>query len=239
MHRDLSPDNIILPGGKVERAKIIDFGIARSATIGGETLIGGNFAGKYNYVSPEQLGLFGGDVKERSDIYSLGLVLAAAMRGRPIDMGGSQMEVVEKRRTVPDLSDIDGAFRPMIEAMLQPDPADRPASMADIARMTRDELTRASYAAAIRSRPKASCSARDGNDLLSVEARPFSIRPEVRPTSCPTFRRRICRRHARWRRRPPRQRPPKAHHEVEASRLPRLLQRWSWRSARAHISAAF
>ena len=103
VHRDLSPDNIILPGGKVELAKIIDFGIARSATIGGETLIGGGFAGKYNYVSPEQLGLFGGDVKEASDIYSLGLVLAAAMRGGPLEMAGSQLEVVEKRRTVPDL----------------------------------------------------------------------------------------------------------------------------------------
>ena len=138
MHRDLSPDNIILPGGKVERAKIIDFGIARSATIGGETLIGGSFAGKYNYVSPEQLGLYGGDVRERSDIYSLGLVLAAAMRGSPIDMGGSQMEVVEKRRVVPDLSTIHDDFRPIIEAMLQPNPADRPESMAEIARMTRD-----------------------------------------------------------------------------------------------------
>ena len=139
VHRDLSPDNIILPGGKVERAKIIDFGIARSATIGGETLIGGGFAGKYNYVSPEQLGLFGGDVKEASDIYSLGLVLAAAMRGEPLEMAGSQLEVVEKRRTVPDLSGIDPEFRPMIEAMLQPDPANRPASMAEIAAMTRDD----------------------------------------------------------------------------------------------------
>ena len=82
VHRDLSPDNIILPGGKVERAKIIDFGIARSATVGGETLIGGKFAGKYNYVSPEQLGLYGGEVSERSDIYSLGLVLAAVLRGQ-------------------------------------------------------------------------------------------------------------------------------------------------------------
>jgi serine/threonine protein kinase len=52
VHRDLSPDNIILPGGNVDRAKIIDFGIARSANVGGETLIGGRFAGKYNYVSP-------------------------------------------------------------------------------------------------------------------------------------------------------------------------------------------
>ncbi|UVK38465.1 protein kinase [Mesorhizobium sp. AR10] len=139
IHRDLSPDNIILPGGKVERAKIIDFGIARSATVGGETLIGGKFAGKYNYVSPEQLGLYGGDVSEQSDIYSLGLVLAAALRGKPIDMGGSQFEIVEKRRTVPDLSDIDADFRDIVEAMLQPDPRDRPISMADIARMTRDD----------------------------------------------------------------------------------------------------
>lgn len=133
VHRDLSPDNIILPGGKVERAKIIDFGIARSAAGGGETLIGGKFAGKYNYVSPEQLGLFGGEVSERSDIYSLGLVLAAALRGKALDMSGSQLEILEKRRSVPDLSDIDEGFRPTIEAMLQPDPFDRPASMADIA----------------------------------------------------------------------------------------------------------
>jgi serine/threonine-protein kinase len=138
VHRDLSPDNIILPGGRVERAKIIDFGIARSAT-GGETLIGGRFAGKYNYVSPEQLGLYGGEVSEQSDIYSLGLVLAAALRGKPLDMSGSQYEVIEKRRTVPDLSDIDPDFRELIAAMLQPDPRDRPASMAEIARATRGE----------------------------------------------------------------------------------------------------
>jgi len=139
IHRDLSPDNIILPGGRVERAKIIDFGIARSATVGGETLIGGKFAGKYNYVSPEQLGLYGGEVTEQSDIYSLGLVLAAALRGKPLDMSGSQYEVIEKRRTVPDLSDIDPDFQELIDAMLQPDPRDRPASMAEIARATRGE----------------------------------------------------------------------------------------------------
>jgi serine/threonine protein kinase len=151
VHRDLSPDNIILPGGRVERAKIIDFGIARSATVGGETLIGGKFAGKYNYVSPEQLGLYGGEVSERSDIYSLGLVLAAVLRGKPLEMSGSQFEIVEKRRTIPDLSDIDDDFRPIIEAMLQPDPPDRPTST-EIARMTRaDVLTDIDGTAAPRS----------------------------------------------------------------------------------------
>ena len=134
IHRDLSPDNIILPGANVSRAKIIDFGIARSAGIGGETILGGLFAGKYNFVSPEQLGLFGGEVGEASDIYSLGLVIAAALRGKPFDMGGSQVEVIEKRRKVPDLSDIDPDLRPIVEAMLEPDPVDRPSGMAEIAR---------------------------------------------------------------------------------------------------------
>ncbi len=132
IHRDLSPDNIVLPGGNVEKTKIIDFGIARSATVGGGTLLGGSFAGKYSFVSPEQLGLYGGEVTERSDIYSLGLVLAGALRGKQLDMGGSPVEVIEKRRAVPRLDDIDPELRPMIESMLQPDPRDRPQSAAEI-----------------------------------------------------------------------------------------------------------
>lgn len=132
IHRDLSPDNIVLPGGNVQKTKIIDFGIARSADVGGGTLLGGSFAGKYSFVSPEQLGLFQGEVTERSDIYSLGLVLAAALRGKQLDMGGSPVEVIEKRRTVPDLGDIDPDLLPVLEAMLQPDPNDRPQSAAEI-----------------------------------------------------------------------------------------------------------
>jgi serine/threonine-protein kinase len=132
IHRDISPDNVILPEGRVERAKIIDFGIARSALTGSATILGGSFAGKYNFVSPEQLGLFGGEITPKSDIYSLGLVLAAALRGRPIDMRGSQVEVIEKRRAVPSLDGIDPKLEPLLRAMLQPDPADRPASMAEV-----------------------------------------------------------------------------------------------------------
>ena len=81
IHRDVSPDNIIVPGGDVARAKIIDFGIARSTELNEGTVIGSGFAGKHNYVSPEQLGLFGGNVTAKSDIYSLGLVLVQALTG--------------------------------------------------------------------------------------------------------------------------------------------------------------
>jgi serine/threonine-protein kinase len=134
IHRDVSPDNIIIPGGDMARAKIIDFGIARSTRLGDDgTVIGSGFAGKYLYVSPEQLGLFGGEVTPKSDIYSLGLVLAEALRDNPIDMGGNLVEVVEKRRQVPDLGPIDGRLRPLIEHMLQPNPDDRPESMAEVA----------------------------------------------------------------------------------------------------------
>ena len=133
IHRDVSPDNIMIPGGDVARAKIIDFGIARSTQLTEHTIIGGGFAGKYNYVSPEQLGLFGGDVRARSDIYSLGLVLVEALTGQPIDMGGSQAAILDKRRKVPDLGAVDLRIRPLLEKMLQPDPAARPESMAHVA----------------------------------------------------------------------------------------------------------
>jgi serine/threonine-protein kinase len=134
VHRDVSPDNIIIPAGDMARAKIIDFGIARSTRLEDEgTVIGSGFAGKYNYVSPEQLGLFGGHITPKSDIYSLGLVLAEALRNGPIDMGGNHVDVIEKRRVVPDLSGIDERLRPLIEHMLQPNPDDRPASMAEVA----------------------------------------------------------------------------------------------------------
>lgn len=131
-HRDVSPDNIILPGGQVTRAKIIDFGIAKSK-LAEKTVIGSGFAGKYNYVSPEQLGLYGAEVTGKSDIYSLGLVLAEALGGRPLDMGGTQMQILEKRRHVPDLTSIDKRIRPLLARMLAPDPNDRPADMAEVA----------------------------------------------------------------------------------------------------------
>ena len=133
VHRDISSDNLIMPDGDVRSAKVIDFGIARAKRAGEETIIGGGFAGKLNYASPEQLGLAGAEVTPKSDIYSFGLVLAEALLGRPIDMAGSQAEMIDKRRTVPNLSQIEPTLRPLLQAMLQPLPENRPRSMAEVA----------------------------------------------------------------------------------------------------------
>ncbi|MDR3494058.1 MAG: protein kinase [Ancalomicrobiaceae bacterium] len=137
IHRDISPDNILVPNDDVGLAKIIDFGIARQLQSSEHTIIGqGGFAGKYNYVSPEQLGMFG-EVAAASDIYSLGLVLAEASAGRAINMRGNQAEVVEKRKVAPDLRHIDGRLQPVIAAMLQPDPRHRPRSMTEVVSLLR------------------------------------------------------------------------------------------------------
>lgn len=133
IHRDISTDNIILSNNDVSKPKVIDFGIARSIGTSDSTLISSGFAGKYSFVSPEQLGLYGGQVRETSDIYSLGLVFAAALRGRALDMAGSHADVVMKRQTVPDLSMINPGVKPLIERMLQPNPVLRPQSMAEVA----------------------------------------------------------------------------------------------------------
>ena len=106
VHRDLSPDNVILREGGVDTAKIIDFGIAKETRAGGGTLIGGQFAGKPGYVAPEQLGLYEGHVTGQADIYSLGLLAAAAARGSPLDMGDNPADAVRARLSVPDLSDL-------------------------------------------------------------------------------------------------------------------------------------
>lgn len=132
IHRDISPDNVIVPESDVVQAKIIDFGIARQTRAGDGTVVGDGFAGKHNYVSPEQVGLYGGDVTGASDIYSLGLVLVEAVTGQAIDMRGSLAEVIEKRRKVPDLSGVDRRLRPLLERMLEPDPRDRPRSMTEV-----------------------------------------------------------------------------------------------------------
>ena len=131
VHRDVSPENILLPEGSIDRAKLIDFGIAKSTASGSLTVIGSDFAGKYSYVSPEQVGLFGGRVDLRSDIYSLGLVLAAAALGfgRKLDMGNSAPTMIAARQRVPDLSEVPAPLRAVIAPLLEPRPDDRPSSM--------------------------------------------------------------------------------------------------------------
>jgi serine/threonine protein kinase len=129
VHRDLSPDNVVLPGGSFASAKLIDFGIAKEVERTETTILDG-FKGKVLYASPEQIGYFDGEVDRRSDYFSLALVLACAALGRPLAMGGSLIQAVEARRQTPPLPrEMPDSVRRMIEPLLAVDPSHRPDSL--------------------------------------------------------------------------------------------------------------
>lgn len=135
IHRDMSPDNVLLPGGDVHQAKIIDFGIAKDLDASSATIVGDGFAGKLNYVAPEQLGDYGREVGPWTDVYSLALVILAVASGKNVNMSGSLVDAIDKRRKGPDLASIPANIKPTIEAMLRPDPKERLRSMEDVVAM--------------------------------------------------------------------------------------------------------
>ena len=131
VHRDISPKTIIVPEGEVDRAKLIDFAIGQTPAQGEATVIGSSIVARQPFAAPEQLGLFGGQVDARTDIYRLGLVLAAAALGfgKTLDMGANPAAALAARQKAPDLSALPAALRPVIAPMLSPKPEDRPGSM--------------------------------------------------------------------------------------------------------------
>jgi serine/threonine protein kinase len=132
IHRDLSLDNILLPGGSLENAKIIDFGIAKDLDPSTGTVVGAGFAGKLGFAAPEQFGAFDPQIGPWTDVYSLGLVALAVAKGRPHPMGATLFEALEARRSPVDLSGVNRPLADVLEGMLASNPAERLRAMSAV-----------------------------------------------------------------------------------------------------------
>ncbi len=129
IHRDLSPDNILLERGRLERARIVDFGIAKNMNPAEGLVTIEGFTGKIGFAAPEQLGDFGGSVGPWTDVYGLGLMILSLSLGRKFNFGNSIEEAIERRRAPIDLTLVQPELRPLLQAMLVADPAARLRSM--------------------------------------------------------------------------------------------------------------
>ena len=136
IHRDLSPDNVIVSTSG--SAKLIDFGAARATT---RTPLPSVFVGKYRYAAPERVRRTSED--RRSDLYSAGVILYECLTGgRPYD-GPDQViiqavgagRLYDPRDRLPSLP---AAVAEVVMRAMAADPADRFAT----ARQMRDALTR-------------------------------------------------------------------------------------------------
>jgi len=128
VHRDVKPQNVLLNGDG--RAKVTDFGIARSLDVERGVTQTGTVLGTSNYIAPEQAS--GQPVDERSDVYSLGVVLFELLTGQLPFVGENFVavalrhinerapSVLERRPDAPP------ALAALVDAMLGKDHRDRP-----------------------------------------------------------------------------------------------------------------
>jgi len=131
LHRDLKPHNIMIDGEG--RVRITDFGLAGFAEdfTGKEVL-----AGTPAYMAPEQLA--GRSVSVKSDIFSLGLVLAELFTGKRVFDGANKDQILRSRSSAPtSLSTLTEGVDPAVERVilrcLESDPASRPSSALAVA----------------------------------------------------------------------------------------------------------
>lgn len=136
VHRDIKPGNILIT--TEGRIKITDFGIARLPDRD-SFLMPDRTVGTVHYISPEQAG--GGSVDERSDLYSLGIVLYEMLTGRrpfeaknPADVAMMQISTRPQPLSYRNPA-VPSALKKIVLCALEKDPSARFDSAAEMLRM--------------------------------------------------------------------------------------------------------
>ena len=127
VHRDVKPQNVLLSEG---RAKVTDFGIARSLDVEHGVTQTGTVLGTSNYIAPEQAS--GQPIDDRSDVYSFGVVLFELLTGTVPFEGESFVAVALQHINEPAPSvlerrpDTPPRLARLVDAMLEKDHDARP-----------------------------------------------------------------------------------------------------------------
>src|SRR3954464_4207453 len=133
VHRDIKPQNILIDAEG--RAKLTDFGISRQLEQDGMTATG-RVLGTTDYVAPEQA--MGRPVDQRSDLYSLGVVLYEMLVGQVPFSADSQVGVAMKHvnEDLPDVQqrrpELSAAAAMVVERATTKDPNDRYQSVGEL-----------------------------------------------------------------------------------------------------------
>jgi hypothetical protein len=128
VHRDVKPANIFLENGTV---KVGDYGLSKAIGSSQRTAQT-HSVGTVHYMAPE---ISTGNYGKPIDVYAAGIILYEALTGKvPFD-GESCGEILMKHLTAPpDLSKIPSDYLPIVSKALSKNPAQRYASMAEMAR---------------------------------------------------------------------------------------------------------
>jgi predicted Ser/Thr protein kinase len=127
VHRDVKPQNVLLNGDG--RAKVTDFGIARSLDVEHGVTQTGTVLGTSNYIAPEQAS--GQHVDAHTDVYSLGIVLYEMLTGEVPFPGENFVAVAMKhiQEPSPNVLDVRGdvplQVAEMVDRALEKDPEHR------------------------------------------------------------------------------------------------------------------
>lgn len=139
LHGDLKPSNLFLEQGTTGpgEVRILDFGLAtfRSGERTLDVEQGATIVGTFAYMAPE-LG-YNQPLTERSDLYSLGILLYEMIVGR-VPWSGPPLVILARKATEPLPPPPDGCTVPrplwrLIEDLLRSDPAGRPGSAEEVA----------------------------------------------------------------------------------------------------------